>query len=65
MGNKKEKPISKGGEWKSVNVKEKEFTMSECCNRDEEEVESTRVRQAKRQIKNESVSGTLQIRVIK
>jgi len=38
-------------EW--VNVKEKELTMSECRNRDEEEAESTRVRQTK----NKSVKG--------
>jgi len=48
-----------------VNVKEKELIMSECCNGDEEEVESTSIRQVKRQTKNESVSGTLQISVIK
>jgi len=42
-----------------VDLKEKERTMSECRNGDEEEVESTRVRQAKIQTKNESVSGVL------
>jgi len=47
-------------------VKEKELTiLSECSNRDEEEKESTRVRQAKRKMKNESVSGALRIRIIK
>ena len=46
-------------------MKEKEHKMSECHNGDEEEIESTRVRQAKRQTENESVSDTLQIRVIK